>query len=185
MKLNMSDWCPFRKRDKELKGKLDNPGVYFIAKDVRRNRQPSIQCRNIIYIGRTTGRTTNLRKRLNAFEKSCEFYYGSHSGGQTFHESEINRRFQEKIKKLRKAHGNRAKAEYIKHIKRRPKFEKRWKEWRDRLWVAVWTPSDGGTGKFKRLPDEHQPTYVEMTLQAEFLIGHKHKRLPKHNKRIG
>ena len=177
MKLNMSDWCPFRKR-KKLGDKLDSRGVYLIAKDVRRNRPPSILCRNIIYVGRTT----NLRKRLNDFEKACEFYFGSHAGGNTFHKSKINPRFRKEIAELRKIHGNRAqaKAAYREQCK---EFEEVWVRWKKRLWVAVWTPSDGGRGKFTQLPDEHQPTYVEMTLQAEFLIGHN--RLPKYNKRIG
>ncbi len=180
MKVNMTDWCPFGKRDEldELKDKLDSPGVYFIAKDVRRNRQPSIQCRNIIYIGRAT----NLGERLKAFEKSCEFFFRAHAGGQTFHKAEINRRFQEEIDELRETYGNRARAREA-YIERCQEFEERWVRRRNRLSLAVWTPADGGRGKFTRLPKEHRPTYVEMALQAEFLI--RHDRLPKYNKRIG
>ena len=179
MKLDMSDWCAFRARN-ELKKQLNSRGVYLIARGVRRNRQPDILCRNIIYIGRAT----NLWERLNAFENACEYYFDSHAGGNSFHESKINPNFREKIAELREIYGKKkAKAAYKEYIKRCQEFKERWERQRNRLSVAVWTPSDRDRGKFTRLPEEHQPTDVEMTLQADFLI--RHNRLPKYNKRIG
>ena len=102
----------------------------------------------------------------------------------SFHESKINPNFREKIAELREIYGKKkAKAAYKEYIKRCQEFKERWERQRNRLSVAAWTPSDRDRGKFTRLPEEHQPTDVEMTLQADFLI--RHNRLPKYNKRIG
>ena len=177
MQLIFSDWRALSVRH-ELGNQLDTRGVYLVARNVRRNTAPDTLTGNIIYIGRAT----NLRDRLNAFENACAYFFGSHAGGNSFHKSEINPRFEEEIAELRENNGNgkQARAAYIERCE---EFRESWVRKRNRLSLAVWIPSNGGRGKFTRLPEEHQPTYVEMTLQADFLIHHD--RLPKYNKRIG
>ena len=177
MQLNFSGWCALSARH-VLGNQLDSRGVYLVARDVRRKTAPDTLSNNIIYIGRAT----NLRNRLNVFENACAYFFGSHAGGNSFHKSEINPNFQEEIAELRENHGNRAQARAA-YIKRCQEFQELWARRRNRLSVAVWTPSNGGRGKFTRLPNELKPTYVEMILQADFLICHG--RLPKYNKRIG
>ena len=177
MRLNLSNWCAFEDRY-NLGEQLNSRGVYLIGRSVRRNTAPDTRSRKIIYIGRAT----NLRERLNTLENACAYYFASHAGGNSFHKSVINPHVKEQIAELREYCGNEEQARDL-YVERCSEFQELWTRKRGRLSVAVWTPPNGGRGEFTRLLDEHQPTYVEVNLQADFLI--RHDRLPKYNKRMG
>ena len=162
---------------------INQSGVYLIATGVTRGKSPKTSDKRIIYIGHTT---KSLRGRLNNFERSCEIYYGGHGGAQSFFKSRIGKKFESQRNKARQAHRGRRQVkktmqEYIKRNRRR--FDRRWEREKSDLSVAVWVPSEGDTGTLAKLPKEMRPTFLEMKLQAEFVV--KHRKLPQFNKQLG
>ena len=166
---------------------IDQCGVYLIATGVNRGKSPKTSDKRIIYIGHTT---KSLRGRLDSFNRSCEIYYRGHGGAQSFFKSRIGKKFESQRKKARQAHRGRGQVkktvkktmqEYINRNRRL--FDKRWEREKSDLSVAVWVPSKGDTGTLAKLPMEMRPTFLEMKLQAEFVV--KHGKLPQFNKQLG
>ena len=181
MNVSFSNWVALADRNDIHEVTGEYSGVYLIANRVRHNRVPRITDNRIIYIGRAT----NLKSRLNAFERACECFYGSHAGGNTYHRKKINPRFDDLIYqyKRRGYTRNERKEKYANYLRRHRDIRDRWLEKQSNISVSVWTPRNDELGEYSILPEEHQLVFVEVNLQTNYYL--QHKRLPKCNKRIG
>ena len=183
MEVRFSNWCRWAERDKVLGEDLRSPGVYLIARNLTRRTRANPLSPNIIYIGQTT---TPLTKRLNAFKAASQYYYrGSHAGGNSLFKAEVYPDFQQIRDKYKTSHGKEAANEAMRHIieEYKDEFHERWVRIRQKLWIAIWTPSYGIEERYENLPAKYFPKVVEVNLQAEFHL--RNNRLPRYNKQIG
>ena len=181
MNISFSSWAALARRNNIHEVNNEYSGVYLIANRVNRNREPCPYNNRIIYIGRAA----NLKSRLNAFEKACECFYGSHAGGNTYHRKKINPRFDDLMYQYRRRGytRNERKERYANYLRRHRNIKARWLLRRGNISVCVWSPRNGDLGEYSILPEEHQIALLEVKLQADYFL--RHNRLPKCNKRIG
>ena len=78
MSIRVSKWCAWTERQ-NIPG-INDPGVYAIARRVKRGARPDLCSKRIIYVGYTE---QTLRGRLNAFDRASEGRRG-HAGGSSF-----------------------------------------------------------------------------------------------------
>ena len=82
--IEFTAWCPLDARN-AFPG-LDQSGVYVIAHfDGEPPDVTDPTCKEVIYIGETTGKTQSLRKRLKQFHNAALSGTAKHSGGRTYH----------------------------------------------------------------------------------------------------
>ena len=175
MCIRFSDWCEWEKR-KGIKG----PGVYVIARGVKRGSRPNLCSRKIIYVG-CSGK---LRNRLNAFDRASQGKKG-HAGGNSFFAKYTFPKLAKKINRLcrEKSLSRRAAAKEARRDlnceNKIPEFEKTWEKESQALSVAVWVPTARWKGHWK-LSEREQLKFVEAKLLVDFV--RKNKRLPVLNR---
>ena len=181
MNISFSEWVALADRNDIHEVNNQYSGVYLIANRVRRDSEACATSNRIIYIGRAT----NLKSRLNAFDKACECFYGRHAGGNKYHRMKINPRFDDLIVRYKRKgyKKNERRERYANYLRRHRGIRDRWLEKRNNISVAVWTPRDDDLGEYSILPEEHQLALVEVKLQANYFL--QHNRLPRCNKRMG
>ena len=183
MRIQFSSWYAWTNR--ENIPKIEQSGVYVIARRVKRHVKPNLCLRKIIYIGYTE---KPLRSRLGKFDSACEGK-GGHAGGNSFFRTRICPKLQDRIDELRSTHSlnlrdaiKKARSE-VNFTRGMPDFAKAWQREKKNLSVAVWVPSARWKKDLSGLSAREQLKFVEAKLQVNFV--RENKRLPKHNKTFG
>ena len=183
MRIQFSSWYEWTHRQDIPR--INESGVYVIARGVKRDDRPDLCSRRIIYIGYTK---KTLRSRLDQFERACQGKRG-HAGGNSFFATHICPELGDRIVWLRsKRDSNRRDAtrearSEANFIRRMPEFSEAWQRRRQSLSVAVWVPSAQWKETLSKLPEREKLKFVEAKLQVDYV--RKNKRLPEHNKTFG
>ena len=178
MNIRFSKWCAWAKRQgiKDIKG----PGVYAIARRVKRGSRPDLCSRKIIYVGCSE----KLRDRLGKFDRASKGTK-EHAGGNSFFAKYTCPELAKKIDEIYDEEGV-SRKDAAKEARRKLKcenrmdeFEETWKRKRRALSVAVWVPTARWKG-YPKLSEREQLRFVEAKLLVDFV--RKNKRLPMLNR---
>ena len=182
MRARFSNWCRWQERSEVLGEDLNSIGVYLIAQGLTRRTRANPSSAKIIYIGETTA---TLSHRLNAFARSCRYYYGGHEGGGSLFKAEVFPEFRQTRDELRERYGRNSAKGLMRDIieMNAAEFDETWEAIRENLWVAIWTPAFDIEGRLRNLPHEYLPKVVEVNLQAEYCL--RNNDLPLYNQQIG
>lgn len=183
MSMRFSNWCAWTERQ-DISG-INGPGVYAIARGVKRGSRPVLCSRKIIYVGYTE---QTLRGRLDAFDRASEGKKG-HAGGNSFFGKHTCPGLKARIDQLRcEQHLNRRDAAMEARreadcVNRMSEFAETWARKRRALSVTVWVSTARWERSYSNLPIRERLRFVEAKLLVDFV--HKNKRLPELNKTFG
>ena len=183
MSIRFSNWCAWTNRQ-DMPG-IDKPGVYAIARSVKRGTRPDLRSRKIIYVGYTE---QTLRGRLNAFDRASGGKKG-HAEGNSLFGKHICHGLKDRIDELVIKLGlNRRDAAIEARLdanceNRMSEFAETWARKSQVLSVSVWVPTARWEESYSDLPVRERLKFVEAKLLVNFV--RKNKKMPELNRTFG